>query len=480
MIFPMAIRRFAPAQVFAMLAPAFAARAQVSWQAVSPATRVSRIAVAPNGQLFAACPLIGIYRSTDASGTAWQLFTAGIGNLDLTAIAVHPAVANLVLAGSEDLTTHNSQLYRSTDGGQNWQATFTAAGTIQGFNGIAISPLTGTALAGAGYGRAIYRSTDLGLNWLPSDSGFPTSPVTVTIGLIVTRDGIFYAGTENYGVYQSLDDGVSWSQKSIGLPTGTGSPNDVWDIAANYSGLGTPYDLFAARTASTVGLSRSTDQAQSWSMVAAASFSSLPLYAAAADGCGDVYAGGNASGNPANGAYQSTDRGTSYTAVNGGLTNLRVKALAYNPVSGYLFAGTTLSSGIGGVYRTLQPLHPGDFDCDGSAHGVDCDDNDPALWAIPGEAQLLTVLKNGAALQISWSVPASFGGTQAPLYDLLRSNAPNDFTAAATCAASGITATSGADAPAGSAFYLARARNRCGGNLGADSGGTPINGRSCP
>jgi hypothetical protein len=81
---------------------------------------------------------------------------------------------------------------------------------------------------------------------------------------------------------------------------------------------------------------------------------------------------------------------------------------------------------------------------------------------------------------MEWLPPLSPGGTLVS-YDLLRSAEPGGFSGAA-CVASGLTTTAAIDpaVPAVRWFYLVRARNACGGNLGAGSDGTPRTGAACP
>jgi len=86
---------------------------------------------------------------------------------------------------------------------------------------------------------------------------------------------------------------------------------------------------------------------------------------------------------------------------------------------------------------------------------------------------------------LDWSPPAALGGMVAPVYDVLRSDSPDDFSTAPTC----IEGDDGsnawavdADVPApGSAFYyLVRAENACGaGSWGQASSGAERVGVDC-
>jgi hypothetical protein len=123
-----------------------------------------------------------------------------------------------------------------------------------------------------------------------------------------------------------------------------------------------------------------------------------------------------------------------------------------------------------------------DDDNDGHADAEDCAPLNTAVWAIPTEATAFSVAAV-APDNLTWTASSNSGGTASALYDVLRSSLAGDFSAA-TCLASDITATSATepdDPPGGTCwYYLVRAENACGGNLGDDSGGTPRTGNSCP
>lgn len=139
------------------------------------------------------------------------------------------------------------------------------------------------------------------------------------------------------------------------------------------------------------------------------------------------------------------------------------------------------------------PLLTGTNEADGdgdtfSVCGGDCNDANGAIWGTPGEAQALTATKGlPGNVNLSWSPPASLGGTSV-LYDTLRSNVPSNFTSSAACVESNDGANTFAVDTVASAvgelrFYLVRAENACPagqGILGTNSAGTPTPGRACP
>ncbi|MGH2667539.1 MAG: DUF11 domain-containing protein [bacterium] len=122
-----------------------------------------------------------------------------------------------------------------------------------------------------------------------------------------------------------------------------------------------------------------------------------------------------------------------------------------------------------------------DADGDGVPDASDCAPNDASAWALPGEVTGLRFPGGaGGTALMEWDAPADPGGT-AVAYDLLRSTVRNDFTAAA-CVGTNLAATSASDAafPGSIFYYLVRAENACGVNMGRASDGTPHTGVSCP
>lgn len=153
--------------------------------------------------------------------------------------------------------------------------------------------------------------------------------------------------------------------------------------------------------------------------------------------------------------------------------------------AGTHFAKVGWSSGTPGDYllsiaRNCLTGTPVDADGDGVPDASDCAPGDPSAWSVPGEATGLTLEGSPATTTLRWSPPAVPGGSVV-LYDLVRSAAAGDFTGA-TCVASDLTTPAATDsgAPVRAFFYLVRAGNACGGNLGTRSDGVPRVAGSCP
>ena len=122
-----------------------------------------------------------------------------------------------------------------------------------------------------------------------------------------------------------------------------------------------------------------------------------------------------------------------------------------------------------------------DSDGDSFLDDVDCAPENAAAWSRPGEVQILW----SDTQAMAWIAPQNIGGTLAPVYDLLVSPSPSDFsTPGAACLLTDSTAlsyTESVSPPSGQArYYLVRSENVCGGTLGTTSAGVERTGRSCP
>jgi len=131
-----------------------------------------------------------------------------------------------------------------------------------------------------------------------------------------------------------------------------------------------------------------------------------------------------------------------------------------------------------------------DFDGDGSAScGGDCNDQDGSVWATPGEVLSLLLSHDGAndRTTLSWS-PPSAPGAASIVYDVLASQAANDFAGAAQCVewddGSDTVAIDVTPVPPGAVLhFVVRAVNGCpsgDGTIGSASDGNERAGRACP
>ncbi len=247
-------------------------------------TRISSLAVTPypdNHIIYAGTNGGGVYKSTDR-GATWENFSRSSDNWKYgqnwiapyikgrNAIAVDPDDVNTVFVGTDYLG--QGRLYRSVDGGLNWNSD-----NIEEWNGIYSTnaailtvlcdgggsdyvwvgtegngvlytpdidavPLT-SASSGLTYGKniwhivkvedgqygensrlyagtttGIYRSNDGGKNWKPTNSFTGNYVKVIALHPNPGGDGdVIYAGTEDAGLWVSVNSGQRWEDISTGL-----------------------------------------------------------------------------------------------------------------------------------------------------------------------------------------------------------------------------------------------------------------------
>ncbi len=198
----------------------------------------------------------GFFKSLDA-GQTWTVLNKGLakGALNVRSIALGRGV--ILLATSDGV-------YKSTDGGKNWepmglQGDDVSSVTFAKYNPpvIVMAGIDGTRNPGS----RLLGAQDLSGQWVPLKQGVPSDLVVSSIasGPVHQQDNLrtlFVAGSG--GVYKSDDDGQSWAQLS-GLPAqGFGalalSPADPNILYASSDGDG----------GSSGGVGRSTDRGGNW------------------------------------------------------------------------------------------------------------------------------------------------------------------------------------------------------------------------
>jgi photosystem II stability/assembly factor-like uncharacterized protein len=157
--------------------------------------------------------------------------------------------------------------------------------------------------------------------WTKTNGPF-NSPKTGCFASLGTN---LFAGTDSGGVYLSTDEGQSWSPVNTGL-----TQKYVWALA--FSGT----NLIAGTSG---GIFLSANNGLNWSAVTGATSNGVSAFAVSGT---NIFAGTNS------GVYLSTNGGANWKAVNTGLTNTQIRALA--------FIGTTLFAGTfgGGVFQSTN------------------------------------------------------------------------------------------------------------------------------
>ena len=212
----------------------------------------------------------GVFRSADR-GLSWQLATAGSSagdNYNFPTVRLSPAYATdgTVFATYENLTAVVTGLYKSTDRGQTWTASWGLSGRA-----LALSPAYATDhTVFLAQGDVLRKSTDGGVTWqsyplAPPEEGFFVYDLEVSSAYALDRT-LFATGFGR--VRRSTDGGLTWTAlNTMGPSYGLAlSPSYAADGAAWHTfraiegpGDGTPES----------GVRRSTDRGLTWTWATA-------------------------------------------------------------------------------------------------------------------------------------------------------------------------------------------------------------------
>lgn len=358
------------------------------WQELGPAPistgntgRVSAIGVSrQNSNLYYVGGADGgVWKSQDG-GNSWTPLTDHMPTTAIGAIAVDPENDQIVYAGTGEGNFANHSryglgLYKTTDGGQNWlhlaadvfggrcfsrllidpsdretlYASITHAGGLPSFDfNYAGARNHGGALLSLG----VWKSEDGGESWRQLTSGLP--------GNLSVTDLVFHAGNSSIllaavghvfgdpanGVYRSTDNGDTWTKLAGGFPTVNVGHIALAVSAANgdkiYANVVNACDA-NGRNSRSLGIYRSDDGGNSWSLVNTTSMHStygfyLNVIAADPANADLIYAGGLE-------IHRSTDGGANVTNV-GRNIHVDLHALVFDA------AGRLLAGNDGGVFRS--------------------------------------------------------------------------------------------------------------------------------
>ncbi|MCI0416198.1 glycosyl hydrolase [bacterium] len=227
----------------------------------------------------------GVWKSVNA-GQNWenisdQFFESG----SIGAIAVSDSDSNVIYVGTGQTTIRGNVavgvgVYKSTDGGKKWKHIgLRKAGQI---SRIRIHPNDPNLLYVAVLGnpwvpneeRGLYRSKDGGKNW---EKILNISPKTGIADLAMdsNNSGVLYAvawtaqrkpwtiisGSEESSLYKTVDGGDTWTKLNAGLPEGVVGKIGVAVSPAN------PDRVWALVEAEKGGLFRSDDAGQTWNLL---------------------------------------------------------------------------------------------------------------------------------------------------------------------------------------------------------------------
>lgn len=220
------------------------------WQAAGPFNiggRVTALAVVPGGNtIYLGSANGGVFKSTNAGVNWTSIFDAEFA-FSVGALAVDPTNSSTVYCGTGEANSaidsyDGAGLYRTQDGGQNWQ--YIGLAETRRIGRVAVDPSNPGRIFVAAMGtqystnadRGLYRSEDGGQNWskvlfVNDSTGCadvvinPAHPETVYCSTWerIRRPTYRRAFGPGCGIWRSIDSGASWTRLSNGLPTPTDS-----------------------------------------------------------------------------------------------------------------------------------------------------------------------------------------------------------------------------------------------------------------
>lgn len=178
---------------------------------------------------------LGVFKSTDAGNTWTALGLENVGSIGKVVVdAGDPNKVFVAAMGPLFKNSTDRGVYRSTDGGTNWQKVLFQNDST-GFIDLAIHPTQPDTLYAAAWERirrpdrrnyggpssGIFRSFDGGNTWIELTMGLPTSAGRIGIAIAPSSPNILYANYTDpitnslLGVYKSTDHGSSWSSVDV-------------------------------------------------------------------------------------------------------------------------------------------------------------------------------------------------------------------------------------------------------------------------
>jgi photosystem II stability/assembly factor-like uncharacterized protein len=325
----------------------------VSWSPINDglnanATSAETLAIDPSDSttIYVGTSWDGVYKSTDA-GASWQ--KAGNDLVDtpnIFGLVIDPLTPSTVYVTAHDEGGYyGGAVFKTTDGGANWESAMNGIPPDGIPKGIAIDPEHPATLYASAYDQDTYdpmpmfKTTDGGANWTQMDQGlFPS--VAGAIVVDPARTDTVYAGMGGAGVYKTMDGAAHWRYASFGI-VDTG----VFALAMDPSD---PDVVYAGTQAA--GVFKTTSGGRHWVPVndGLPNSESETTYEAIVIDPFDpstVYVG-----TARDGVFKSTNGGTTWSKLTGGLPEGIIYALAIDPaVEGVVYAAVS-----GGLYKTTD------------------------------------------------------------------------------------------------------------------------------
>ncbi|HKI25960.1 MAG TPA: hypothetical protein VKA07_06515 [Candidatus Sulfotelmatobacter sp.] len=260
----------------------------LKFRSIGPAAasgRVMSIAVNPKNKFeyYVGVGSGGVWKTVN-DGTTWTPVFDGEGSYSIGWVALDPNDSSVVWVGSGEANSQRSVsygdgIYRSNDGGKNWENL--GLKKSEHIGRVVVDPRDSKVvyvaaegpLWGPGGDRGLYKTTDGGKNWkavltISENTGVadvaidPSNPDIVYASAYQRRRHVFTLidGGPESAIYKSTDAGATWNKLKSGLPTvdmgriglavSPEDPNVVYAAIEAADGKG--------------GIFRSTDKGATW------------------------------------------------------------------------------------------------------------------------------------------------------------------------------------------------------------------------
>ncbi|MEZ5040861.1 MAG: hypothetical protein R2828_13275 [Saprospiraceae bacterium] len=230
----------------------------LSWRNIGPANMMGRIAAVDAlntdyRHVLCASASGGVFKSTNG-GMSWEAIFDRYGAGSIGSVKLNQNHPEIIWVGTGEAANRNSSgwgdgIYKSIDGGKNFQ--HMGLTSTHHIAEIALHPTDPDIVYAAAVGhlwgyngeRGLFKSTDGGRNWQKLTNGLPNDGKTGCTEIIMHPENpdILFAGFyerlrlpywytsggAHGGVFKSIDGGKSWKKLQNGLPTGETGMIDI-------------------------------------------------------------------------------------------------------------------------------------------------------------------------------------------------------------------------------------------------------------
>jgi len=258
----------------------------------------------------------GVFISPD-SGATWTLknnnllgYQGGVPSVGV--FAIDPTDADRAYAKPD-----NSDLFVTTDGGDNWQVADTLVSLPNdAFTDLVIDPGNVSRMYMATLNNEVLRSDDGGASWASASVGISSLEIMNVLAMSPGNTSVLFVGSVGTGIYRTTDGAATWELRNTGYKA-----SDVSDLAIPAGST----DLFASMARGSAPLVKSSDGGTTWTS-AASGIGEYRAWTVAFDPTdpNKGLVGGSGS------VYRTTDGGATWTSVPPGVFG-QFERIQYNP-----------------------------------------------------------------------------------------------------------------------------------------------------